>query len=113
MNNKPDYSADFAAAHDMTAFIEKLTGMVSETTDMFGYSLMLPKDYKIIMDDGYFKVYSFEFDAFTVHVDVVAGVFNAVLILFDHEYKIANTGSDSLFHRYAKDLVVAYFGDLL
>ena len=113
MSNKPDYSVDFAAAHDITAFIEKLTGMVSETTDMSDYSLMLPKDYGITNDDGYRKFYSFEFDRFAIHVEIVAGAFDSVLALFDSGYTIVNTNSDSIFHRYARDLVAAYFGDLL
>lgn len=113
MGNKPDYSADFAAAYDMTAFIECLTAMVSETADSSDLSIMQPKEYKVIHDDGYIKVYSFEFDAFRVQADVIAGIFNAVLVFFGDGYKIANMSSDSLFHRYAKDLAAAYFGDLL
>lgn len=113
MRDKPDYSADFAAAHNMTAFIEGLTAMVSETADPSDLSIMYPKEYKSIHDNGYIKIYSFKFDAFTVHVYVVAGAFDAVLVLFGNGYKITNMGSDSLFHRYAKDLVAAYFGDLL
>ena len=113
MSNKPDYSVDFAAAHDMTAFIEKLTGMVSETADLSDLSIMQPKGYEITNDDGYRKFYSFEFDRFAIHVEIVAGAFDSVLVLFDSGYTIVNTDSDSLLHRYARDLVAAYFGDLL
>lgn len=113
MSSKPDYSADFAAAHDMTAFIESLTSMISETADSSDLSIMQPKECKIIHDNGYIKIYSFDFDTFTIRVDVIAGIFNAVLVIFGNGYKIANMGSGSLLHRYAKDLVVAYFGDLL
>lgn len=113
MSNKPDYSADFAAAHDMTTFIEKLTGMVSETADMSDFNLMLPKDYELAEADGYFKIYSFTFDDFTFYADAIPNKIEVIHVKFNNGYEITNNSSDSLFHRYARDLVAAYFGDLL